>query len=160
MFWNLTSDRTTEASLHLAHLLDYGRLKEYEMLLTRSCADRLHRPRPRCESVVFSGAEGMLEQAAFDKILGRLHHVLPHLKRSALLIKKCKGLLPADRTALLVPQSYQVRKCDFSDHAFSVFPVGRWLDSHWFIALQASLKPPSELAYWAHGKNLLATIRL
>jgi hypothetical protein len=102
----------------------------------------------------------MLEQAACDEILGCLHHVLPHLKRATLLIEKYKGLLPAHRTALLVPQSYQVRKCDFSDHAFSVFLVGHCLDSHWFIALQASLKPPSELAYWAHGINLLATIRL
>ena len=69
----------------------------------------------------------MLGQAACDELLGRLHHVLPHLKRSTLLIEKCESLLPAHRKALLVPQSYQMRKCDFSDHAFSVFLAGHCL---------------------------------
>jgi hypothetical protein len=45
----------------------------------------------------------MLEQAACDEILGRPHHVLPHLKRATLLIEKCKGLLPAHRTPARSP---------------------------------------------------------
>ena len=63
------------------------------MSLARGGADRPPRPRPRRESVVSSGAEGMLKQAACDELLGRLHHVLPHLKRSPLLIEKCESLL-------------------------------------------------------------------
>ena len=63
----------------------------------------------------------MLEQAACDELLGRPHHVLPHFERSPLLIEKCESLLSAHRTALLISQSYQVRECNFSDHAFSVF---------------------------------------
>jgi hypothetical protein len=95
----------------------------------------------------------MLEQAACNEILDRLHHVLPHLKRSPLLIEKCESLLPAHRAALLVPQSYQMRKCDFSDHALSVFLICHCLDPHGFIDLQALLKPPSEVAHWTHGIN-------
>jgi hypothetical protein len=91
------------------------------MSLARGRADRPFWPRP--ESVVSSGGEGMLEQAACNELLSRLHHVLPHLKRPTLLIEKCESLLPAHRKALLVPQSYRMRKCDFSDHAFSVFLV-------------------------------------
>ena len=63
----------------------------------------------------------MLEQAGCNELLGRLHHVLPHLEGSTLLIQKCESLVPAHRTALLVPQSQQMGKRDFSDHAFSVF---------------------------------------
>ncbi len=66
----------------------------------------------------------MLEQAACDELLGRLHHALPHLERSPLLIEKCESLLSAYRVALFVPQTHEMRKCDFSDHAFSVFLVG------------------------------------
>jgi hypothetical protein len=102
----------------------------------------------------------MLEQAACDELLGRLHHVFPHLERSPLLIEKYESLFSAHRAALFVPQAHEMRKCDFSDHAFSVFLVGHCLDFHWFIALQASLKPPSELAHWTHGIDLLAIIRL
>ncbi|MGA9805338.1 MAG: hypothetical protein WBQ19_01295 [Terriglobales bacterium] len=83
----------------------------------------------------------MLEQAACDELLGRLHHVLPHLERSPLLIEECESLLSAYRTPLLISQSYQVRKCDFGDHAFSVFLLGHCLDPHWFIALQGIPKP-------------------
>ena len=54
--------------------------------------------------IVSSGAEGMLEQAAGDELLGRLHHVLPHLERSALLVEKCESLFSAHRAALVVPQ--------------------------------------------------------
>jgi len=50
----------------------------------------------------------MLEQAACDELLGRLHHVLPHLERSPLLIEECESLLSAYRTPLLISQSYQV----------------------------------------------------
>ena len=106
------------------------------MSLRRGAADRPARPRPRRESPVFSGAEGMLEQPACDELLGRLHHMLPHLERSPLLIEKCESLLPAHRTAPLVAQAYQVRKRDFGDHSFSVFLVDHGLDPHWFIALQ------------------------
>jgi hypothetical protein len=95
---------------------------------------------------VSSWDEGILEQAARNEILSRLHHVLPHFKRSTVLIEKCESLLPTHRTALLVPQSYQMRKCDFSDHAFSGFLVVHCLAPHWFNALQASLEPPSEFA--------------
>jgi len=63
----------------------------------------------------------MLEQAGCNELLGRLHHVLPHLEGSTLLIQKCESLVPAHRTALLVPQSQQMGKRDFSNHAFSVF---------------------------------------
>src|SRR5271157_2465062 len=70
----------------------------------------------------------MLEQAACDLVLSGLHHVLPHLERSPLLIEECESLLPAYRTPLLISQSYQVRKCDFGDHAFSVFLLGHCLD--------------------------------
>ncbi len=73
----------------------------------------------------------MLEQAVRDELFGRLHHMLPHLKRSPLLIEECESLLSAHRTALLVRQSYQVRKCDFGDHSFSVFLIGHCLDPHW-----------------------------
>ena len=104
------------------------------MPLARGGTDRP--PRPRRKSVVSSGGQGMLKQAACNEIFSRLHHVLPHLKRSTFLIEKRESLLPAQRTALLVPQSHQMRKCDFSDHAFSVFLVGHCLDPHWFIALQ------------------------
>ena len=104
------------------------------MPLARGGTDRPSRPRR--ESVVSSGGQGMLEQAACNEIFSRLHHVLPHLKCSTLLIEKRDRLLPAHRTALLVPQSYQMRECDFSDHAFSVFLVGHCLDLHWLIALQ------------------------
>src|SRR5208283_148822 len=128
--------------------------------LARGGADRPPRPRPRRASVVSSGAEGMLEQAACDELLGGLHHVLPHLERSPLLIEKCESLLPTHRTALLVRQAHEMRKRDFSDHAFSVFLICHCLDPHWFIALQAPLKPPSEVAQWTHGINLLAIIRL
>jgi hypothetical protein len=69
----------------------------------------------------------MLEQAACDKLLGRLHHVFPHLERSSLLIEKCESLFSAHRTALFVPQAQEMRKCDFSDHAFSVFLIGHCL---------------------------------
>lgn len=130
------------------------------MSLARDGADRPLWARPRCGSVDSSGAEGMLEQAACDELLGRLHHVLPHLKRSPLLIEKCESLLPTHRIALLVTHSYQMRKCDFSDHPFSVFLICHCLDPHWFTALQAPLKPPSEFAHWTHGINLLAIIRL
>jgi hypothetical protein len=42
----------------------------------------------------------MLEQAACDELLGRLHHVLPHLELSPLLIEECESLLSAYRTPL------------------------------------------------------------
>jgi len=63
----------------------------------------------------------MLEQAACDELLGRLHHVLPHLERSPLLIEKCESLFSAHGAALFVPQTHEMRKCDFGDHSFSVF---------------------------------------
>src|SRR5208282_311959 len=71
-----------------AHFLEYLR-SEHGVSLARGGADRPPRPRPRRESVLSSGAEGMLEQAACDELLGRLHHVLPHLERSPLLIDFC-----------------------------------------------------------------------
>src|ERR1700758_2019929 len=101
----------------------------------------------RRESVVSSAAEGMLEQTACDEVLGRLHHVFPHLERSPLLIEKCESLLPTHRTALLVPQSYQMRKCDFRDHAFSVFLVGHCLAPTGLLSFRASLKAPSEPSF-------------
>ena len=78
----------------------------------------------------------MLEQSACDEVLGRLHHVFPHLERSPLLIKKCESLFSAHRAALFVPQAHEMGKCDFSDHAFSVFLVGHCLAPHWLVALQ------------------------
>ena len=83
-------------------------------------------------------AEG-LEQAACNEMLSRLHHVLPHLKRSPLLIEECESLLPAQRTALLVSQSYQMRKCDFSNHSFSVFLLGHCFDPHGLLLFRKSL---------------------
>src|SRR5579864_3445245 len=65
----------------------------------------------------------MLEQAACDELLGRLHHVLPHFKRSTLLIEECESLIWAYGAALFFSQAHEMRKCDFSDHAFSVFLV-------------------------------------
>ena len=70
----------------------------------------------------------MLEQAARYELLSCLHHVLPHLKGLTLLIQKRERLLPAHGTVLLAPQSYQMRKRDFSDHAFSVFLVAHCLE--------------------------------
>ena len=116
------------------------------MSLARGGADRLTRARPRRESPVFSGTEGMLEQPACDELLGGLHHMLPHLERSPFLIEKCESLLMAHRTALLVAQAYQVRECDFGDHSFSVFLVGHCLAPH-FIGLQASPEPPSKPSF-------------
>ena len=78
----------------------------------------------------------MLQQAAGDELLGRLHHVLPHLERSPLVIEKCESLFSAYRVALFVPQAHKMRKCDFSDHAFSVFLVGHCLAPHGVMALQ------------------------
>jgi hypothetical protein len=72
------------------------------MSLAHSGADRPLWLRPRRESVVSSEDEGMVEQTASNELLSRPHHVLPHLKRSALLIEKCQSLLPTYRTALLV----------------------------------------------------------
>jgi hypothetical protein len=47
---------------------------------------------------------------------------------------------------LFVPQTHEMRKCDFSDHAFSVFLFGHCLAPHRLIALQgapeATLKTP------------------
>src|SRR5579859_2448592 len=80
----------------------------------------------------------MLEQAACDELLGRLHHVLPHFKRSTLLIEECESLISAHGAALFFSQAHEMRKCDFSDHAFSVFLiglvglVGHCLAPHWF----------------------------
>jgi hypothetical protein len=89
----------------------------------------------------------MLEQAACDELLGRLHHVLPHLERSPLLIEECESLLSAYRTPLLISQSHQVRKCDFGDHAFSVFFLGHCLDPTGLLLFRASLKPPSQPSF-------------
>ncbi len=83
----------------------------------------------------------MLEQAACDEILGRLHHVPPHLEGAPLLIEKCEGLFSAHRAALFDPQTHEMCKRDFSDHAFSVFFLCHCLDPHWFIALQGIVKP-------------------
>ena len=89
----------------------------------------------------------MLEQAACDELLGRLHHVLPHLERSPLLIEKCESLFSTHRAALLVPQAHEMRKCDFSDHAFSVFLVGHCLAPTGLLLFRAPLKPPSEPSF-------------
>ena len=89
----------------------------------------------------------MLEQAACDELLGRLHHVLPHLERSPLVIEKCESLFSAHRAALFVPQAHKMRKCDFSDHAFSVFLVGHCLPPTDLWLFRASLKPPSEPSF-------------
>ena len=132
--FHLTNHSHTEPSLR-AHFLEYRR-GENGMSLARGSADRLLWPRPRREYVASFGAEGMPEQAACDELLGRLHHVLPHLKRSTLLVEKCESLFPAHRAALLVPQTHKMRKCDFGGHSFSVFLVGHCLVPHWFIALQ------------------------
>jgi hypothetical protein len=78
----------------------------------------------------------MLEQAACDEVLGRLHHVFPHLERSPLLIQKCESLFSAHRAALFVPKAHEMGKCDFSDHAFSLFLVGHCLAPHWLVAFQ------------------------
>jgi hypothetical protein len=51
----------------------------------------------------------MLQQAAGDELLGRLHHVLPYLERSPLVIEKCESLFSAHRVALFVPQAHKMR---------------------------------------------------
>jgi hypothetical protein len=63
----------------------------------------------------------MLEQVACSELLGRVHHVLPHLERLPFLIEKCESLFSAHGAALFVPQAHEMRNCDFGDHAFSVF---------------------------------------
>ena len=114
-----------------------------------------------------SGREGP-EQAVSNEMLSRLHHMLPHLKRSPLLIEECESLLPTHRTALLVAQSYQVRKGDFSNRSFSVFLLGHYLDTRWLVALQgtpANLRTQLLLIAWrrvhskTHRIDLLAIIR-
>src|SRR5208283_568986 len=109
------------------------------MSLARGGADRLPRPRPRRESILSSGAEGMLEQAACNELLGRLHHVLPHFERPPLLIEECESLFSAHRTALFVPQPHEMRKCDFGGHSFSVLLLAHCLPPTVYRVSQESL---------------------
>jgi hypothetical protein len=137
--FHLTSHSNIEPSLP-AHFLEYRR-SEHGMSLARGGADRLPRPRPKRESILSSETEGMLEQAACDELLGRLHHVLPHLERSPLLIEKCESLFSAHGTALFVPQTHEMRKCDFGDHSFiALTPTG-------LLLFRASLNPPLEPSF-------------
>jgi hypothetical protein len=89
----------------------------------------------------------MLEQVACSELLGRVHHVLPHLERLPFLIQKCESLFSAHGAALFVPQAHEMRKCDFGDHAFSVIPVGHCLGATGLLLFRASLKPPSEPSF-------------
>ena len=118
--------------------------------------------RIRC---VLRGIEGMLEQAACNEILSRpasyasldTSNARPSWLRNARACSRLTGQ----------PCSFPSRiRCESVISAItrslSFFSVIA-LDAHWFIALQASLKPPpSEVAdHWTHGGlNLLAIIRL
>ena len=87
----------------------------------------------------------MLEQAACNEILSRLHHVLPHLERSPLLIEKCESLLPTHRIAVLVPRSYQMGKLISAITRSLSFLSVIALTPNWLTALRAPLKLPSEV---------------
>jgi hypothetical protein len=97
---------------------------------------------------VFSGAEGMLEQAACDELLGGSHHVFPHVVRVPFLVEKCGSLLLGNGASMFVGQSQQMRKCDFGDHSFSGFLLGHFRCSYTFtVASDHPLKPSFKINF-------------
>jgi hypothetical protein len=54
------------------------------------------------------------------RILHQPASVLPHFERASLFIEKGQSLFPANRAAIFVGQSQQMRKCAFCHHSISV----------------------------------------
>lgn len=76
------------------------------------------------------------QQAAHNKILAGLHHLLPHLERASVLIEKYESLFSAHRAAMFVGESQQMRKGDFCNHSVSILSL-----RHEFSHCLKSVKP-------------------